>query len=81
MAISRRMKKPLSLEQVLIVRCPTCGAAPGEKRELNSGQPRTDPHRDRPIGSRRPTFAMAKGNRGYVQENHDRWVEPFWSDV
>jgi len=34
-------------EQVLAVRCPTCGARPGEKCELGTGQPRTEPHRDR----------------------------------
>lgn len=27
--------------------CPTCGAAPDEQCELNSGQPRTQQHRDR----------------------------------
>jgi len=34
-------------EQALAVRCPTCGAKPGEKCELSTGLPRTDPHRDR----------------------------------
>jgi hypothetical protein len=33
--------------QSLAVRCPTCGAKPGEKCELSTGLPRTDPHRDR----------------------------------
>ncbi len=33
--------------QALSVRCPTCGAKPGEKCELGTGLPRTDPHRDR----------------------------------
>ena len=33
----------------LSVRCPTCGAKSGEKCELSTGQPRTDPHRDRRI--------------------------------
>jgi len=28
----------------LLVRCPTCGAKPGEKCELNTGLPRTEPH-------------------------------------
>jgi len=28
-------------------RCPTCGAKPGEKCELSTGQPRNTPHRDR----------------------------------
>jgi hypothetical protein len=41
------MKKELSPERILAVRCPTCGAAPGKKCELGSGQPRTEPHRDR----------------------------------
>ena len=35
------------LRLVLAAQCPTCGAAPGEKCELSTGQPRTDPHRDR----------------------------------
>jgi hypothetical protein len=34
-------------KQALSVRCPTCGAKPGEKCELSTGQPRTAPHRDR----------------------------------
>ena len=37
-------------KQALSVRCPTCGAKPGEKRELGTGQPRTEPHRDRRVG-------------------------------
>jgi hypothetical protein len=39
--------KELSLKKALAVSCPTCGAAPKQKCELNTGQPRTDPHRDR----------------------------------
>jgi hypothetical protein len=41
------MKKELSPKQILALPCPTCGAAPGEKCELSTGQPRTEPHRDR----------------------------------
>jgi hypothetical protein len=41
-----KAKKP-TLKQVEAVRCPTCGAGPGEKCELSTGQPRTEPHRDR----------------------------------
>jgi len=37
----------LTQEQILAIRCPTCGAAPGEKCELGTGMPRTFPHRDR----------------------------------
>jgi len=41
-----KAKKP-TLKQVQAVRCPTCGAGPGEKCELSTGRPRTEPHRDR----------------------------------
>jgi hypothetical protein len=34
-------------KKTLAIRCPTCGAKPGEKCELGTGQPRTEPHRDR----------------------------------
>jgi len=34
-------------EHALMVRCSTCGAKPGEKSELSTGMPRTDPQRDR----------------------------------
>jgi len=36
-------------KETLAIRCPTCGAKPGEKCELSTGQPRTDPHRNRRI--------------------------------
>jgi hypothetical protein len=38
-------------KQALAVRCPTCGAKVGEKCELSTGQPRTDPHRDRRLAA------------------------------
>jgi len=41
------MTKELSTKKALEIICPTCGAAPGEKCELSTGQPRTEPHRDR----------------------------------
>ena len=31
-------------KEALAVRCPTCGARPREKCELNNGLPRTEPH-------------------------------------
>jgi hypothetical protein len=37
----------ISQVKILAVRCPTCGAAPGEQCELSTGMPRTFPHRDR----------------------------------
>jgi hypothetical protein len=41
------IKKEHSPKEALTVHCPTCGAKPGEKCELSTGLPRTDPHRDR----------------------------------
>jgi hypothetical protein len=38
-----KAKKDLALA----IRCPTCGAKPGERCELSTGQPRSAPHRDR----------------------------------
>ena len=43
--------KELTSKQILFVRCPTCGAATGEVCELNSGAPRTEPHRDRKLSA------------------------------
>jgi hypothetical protein len=42
-----KKKKKSSPKQALAIRCPTCAAAPGEKCELSSGAPRTNPHQDR----------------------------------
>jgi len=38
-------------EQTLTVSCPACGAKPGEKCELSTGLPRTDPYRDRRLAA------------------------------
>jgi len=35
----------------LAVRCPTCGAKPREKCELNNGLPRTEPHPSRRLAA------------------------------
>jgi hypothetical protein len=43
--------KELTPKQILSVRCPTCGAATGEVCELNTGTPRTEPHRDRKLSA------------------------------
>jgi hypothetical protein len=39
--------KDLTAKQMLAVPCTTCGAGIGEACELNTGAPRTEPHRDR----------------------------------
>jgi hypothetical protein len=39
--------KKTILEKLIVVRCPTSGAGPGEKRRLTTGESRTNPHRDR----------------------------------
>jgi len=41
------MSDELTLKEIQAVPCPTCGAKPGEKCELSTGQPRTNPHRER----------------------------------
>jgi|SRR5579872_1096703 hypothetical protein len=41
------MSNRLAIEKIQAVACPTCGAEPGQKCELHSGQLRTQPHRDR----------------------------------
>lgn len=41
-----KTKEP-TLKQVQAIRCPTYGAAPYEKCELNSDQPRNNPHLSR----------------------------------
>jgi hypothetical protein len=47
MSTHLNMRNRLPIEQIETVPCPTCGAKPGEKCELNSGEARTAPHRDR----------------------------------
>ena len=43
--------KELTLEQMISVPCPTCGAATDEVCELHTGAPRTEPHRDRKLSA------------------------------
>ena len=43
--------KDLTPKQILSVPCATCGAAIGEACELNTGQLRTEPHRDRKLSA------------------------------
>jgi len=50
--------KELSLKNALAVSCPTCGAAPGEECEINTGQPRTDPHRGRRLVAKTPAVTQ-----------------------
>ena len=66
------MTKKRTLKQVQAVRCPICGAGPGEKCELSTGQPRSEPHRNRllkaEVGAARPS----RGHRKSVDESEDR---------
>jgi len=39
--------KDLTPKQVVAFACPTCGAKRGERCELSTGMPRTNPHRNR----------------------------------
>src|SRR6267143_1091829 len=57
------MKKALSPKPLLAVRCPTCGAAPREKCQLATGQPRTNPHRDRPLEAKDDSRVLLREER------------------
>lgn len=50
-AAARVMGNRPTIEQIQAVPCSTCGAKPGERCELHSGQPRTEPHRDRRLAA------------------------------
>jgi hypothetical protein len=41
----------LTAKEIQTVPCPTCGAQSREKCELGTGQPRTEPHRDRRLNA------------------------------
>jgi hypothetical protein len=43
--------RDLTPKQILSVPCTTCAAAIGEACELNTGQLRTEPHRDRRLSA------------------------------
>jgi hypothetical protein len=58
----RFVMKKLSPKQVLAVRCPTCGAKPGEKCELSTGLPRNSPHRDRRLDAIEPDGGTGGGS-------------------
>jgi len=47
----RVKSKEFTPEQTLSVPCTTCGAAIGEACELHTGDPRTEPHRDRKLSA------------------------------
>jgi hypothetical protein len=53
--------KDLTAKQTLAVPCTTCGAAIGEECELNTGAPRTEPHRDRKLEAAEAAEAAEKG--------------------
>ena len=52
--------KKVTLKQVHLVSCPSCGVGPGEKCELTMGQARTEPHRDRRLAAAEVNAAPAK---------------------
>jgi len=56
--------KELTLKQILLVRCPTCGAATKEVCELHTGAPRTGPHQDREFSAAEAVEAKAKKQSG-----------------
>jgi len=57
------MKRKRSPKEIRAFRCPTCGAAPKEKCELNTGQPRTNAHCERRLIAADAPIEMASGGR------------------
>ena len=55
--------KELTLNQILSVPCPTCGAATEEACELHTGALRTEPHRDRKLSAADAVEQNANLNR------------------
>jgi len=45
------MSNRSAIEKTQTIPCPTCDAQPGEKCEIHSGQPRTEPHRERRLAA------------------------------
>jgi hypothetical protein len=62
------MRKELTPQQISSVPCPTCGVQPREKCQLNTGQPRNNPHRDCRL------FAADKLNSRYSQAQTSRHI-------
>jgi hypothetical protein len=52
--------KDLTRKQAESVPCPTCGAAVDKACELNTGAPRTEPHRDRKLDAAEAMDARAR---------------------
>jgi len=67
----------LTPKQILPVPCTTCGAAIGEVCELNSGAPRTEPHRDRKLSAAK--VAETKPSKQRVQRQTTFYL--LWSPV
>jgi hypothetical protein len=63
------MTPALTLTQILAIRCPTCGAAPGEKCELTTGLPRFEPHQARRLDA----ADKVDGKSRYAGENERRF--------
>lgn len=66
------MRRPAKLAQA--IPCPTCGAAPGEKCELGTGQPRFEPHQARRFSAadRKTKGTVSNTKSKYAQQNERR---------
>ena len=64
------MGHSITTKEILTIRCPTCGAAPGEKCELSTGQPRFEPHQ-----ARRFSAVDEKGNGTPPKTEYAKLVE------
>jgi|SRR5579872_1405265 len=59
-------------KKIMSIPCPTCGAKAGEKCELSTGLPRTEPHRDRRLATldipKKDLSALASPNQPMATE-------------
>jgi hypothetical protein len=53
----------LKPKQAIALRCPTCGAAPGQKCELSTGLPRFEAHQARRLAAGERKFGMAESEK------------------
>jgi hypothetical protein len=56
-------------DTILEIRCPTCGAKPGEKCELNAGLSSTEPHPDRRLAAAEKSATHINAGDGLIFED------------
>jgi hypothetical protein len=63
------MRRALRAKEILTVLCPLCGAKPGRKCQLGSGERRNTSHRDR-------RWAARDNEPGKNEPEDEMWIRP-----